>query len=319
MRAVVMTATGGPEVLVAGETPEPSPAAGQVLVRVEAIGTHFAETLLRRGGYPMPTPPPVVFGTQAVGVVAEVGAEVDPDWVGARVAAGAGSGAYAEYLVAESSAITPVLDELSSVDAAAVAMPGSVAVALLAAAGPVAGQTVLVEAGASGVGGYLTQLVRHQGAGVVAVTASATSAGHARKLGADIVIDAGTADWPRALSAHPDCSTLDVVFESIGGASARRVLEHIRPGGRMVHYGLLGGEPAAVGATDLMAAGVTLIGCGGPAFHAAMAAARRTALEWAAQGRITPLVDSTLPLARAAEAHRRIEARGRTGTVVLVP
>ncbi|NNH72789.1 zinc-binding dehydrogenase [Nocardia uniformis] len=133
-------------------------------------------------------------------------------------------------------------------------------------------------------------------------------------------MDSTDPDWQRRLSEHLGERTVDVVFESIGGESATGLLDLMTPlRGRMVHYGMLSGLPAAVTAMDLMSRGLTLTGCGGLAFHARLAETRRQAIDFAASGRLVPLVDTTLPLEHAAEAHRLIEAREHRGMVVLTP
>ncbi len=317
MRAIVMTSAGDPNVLVAQDVPVPVPAGGEVLVRVEAIGTHFAETLLRSGVYPLPVPTPTVFGTQAVGVVTACGAGVERDWLGARVALSTMGGGYAEYVSAQVAALTPIPDELSSIDAVAVVMQGSVALAVLERAGIVAGDVVLVEAAATGVGGYLAQLASQERA-VVLGTAGSAKQEQARKLGVRHVVDSADPDWQRQLADQLGGRSFDVVFESIGGESAVGLLDLMTPlRGRMVHYGMLSGRPAAVTSMDLMSRGVTMVGCGGLAFHARLAETRRQAIEFAVSGRLVPLVDSTLPLEQAARAHRLIEAREHRGMVVL--
>ncbi|MGW4364411.1 quinone oxidoreductase family protein [Nocardia takedensis] len=316
MRAVVLTEVGEPKVLVAQNVPTPVPGAGQVLVRTEAVGVHFAETLLRSGVYPLPAPLPAVFGTQAVGVVTEVGPDADPDLIGTRVAVSAMTGCYAENVVVEAFSITPVPDGPSAVEAVAVVMQGSVALALMEAAGVTDSDTVLVEAAATGVGAYLTQLLRRAGVRRILGTAGRSKHAQARDLGVDQLIDSAAPTWHDQL----DDASVDVVFESIGGDSAAAVLPKLIPlRGRMIHYGMLSGAPAAVTPMDLMTRGVTLTGCGGLAFHARLAETRRRALELVAAGELTPMIDTVLPLDGAPEAHRRIEAREHRGMVVLTP
>src|SRR5262245_35403415 len=108
MRGVVLRAAGAPDVLVAQDVPDPVVGAGDVLVRTEAIGVHFVETQMRSGTFPVPAD--VVFGTQAAGVVVEVGTDVDRDWLGVRVVARTQHGAYAELVAVSVEAVTPVPD-----------------------------------------------------------------------------------------------------------------------------------------------------------------------------------------------------------------
>ncbi|MFG1781452.1 zinc-binding alcohol dehydrogenase family protein [Rhodococcus oryzae] len=322
MRAIVMTSVGGPEVLVERDVPAPQPGAGEVVIRAEAIGVHFAETQLRSGIFPSPAVPPFVFGGEAAGTVVEVGGGVDRGMIGARVIATTdGTGAYAERVVAAAAATVRVPEGLSLTDAVAVSVPGAVALTLLRAADLRGGEVVLVEAAATGVGAYLTQLAGEFGAARILATAgTADKRDRARSFGACDVIDHADPDWPGRVREVLGDATIDVAFESIGGESAARLLDLMTPlEGRMLFYGLLSGRPAAIGSTDLMPRGLTLTGCGGPAWLGRVAAARAEILERAAAGTVTPVVDSILPLGDAALAHERIEKRAATGKMILAP
>ncbi|MEU8195420.1 zinc-binding dehydrogenase [Microbispora amethystogenes] len=321
MRAIVMHKTGDPEVLTLEEVPTPVPGPGQVLVRTEAVGVAYYETAMRSGLFPMPRPLPSVFGFEAAGVVTEVGKGVDGGLTSRRVAImnATGEGTYAEYVTAAADALVPVPDSLTATDAVAVAVQGALAMTLLRTAGLTGTETVLAEVAGGGVGGYLTQLARPMGAARVLATAGSPAKRElARELGADDVFDHTDPGWTERLREAG--GPVDVVFESLGGASAGRVLDAMTPGtGRMLLYGLLGGPPA-VTPMDLLQRGLTLVGCGGPeSWMSRVLAARAEVLDLAARGGLRSQVDSVLPLADAAEAHRRIEARTAVGKVVLVP
>ncbi|MGW5073897.1 quinone oxidoreductase family protein [Rhodococcus sp. NPDC004095] len=322
MKAVVMTATGGPDVLVTREVPAPSPADGEVLIRTEATPILFVETQIRSGVFPAPAGPPAVFGTQAAGVVTQVGAGVDTELVGTRVmVAGMGIGAHAELVCAPATSTVPIPDGLSSVDAAAVMMGGSVAMTLLETARLTRDDTVLIEAAGTGVGGYLTQLARSRGAGrIVATAGNPANRERARSLGADVVIDHTEPDWAARLPEALRGATIDVAFESIGGAGSLAVLDAMTPlSGRMLYYGMLGGAPAAITSSDLLARGLSLTGCSGPAWLDRVASARSAVLELAAGGAITPIIDSVIGFDDAGRAHDRIEMRHANGMFVLTP
>ncbi len=317
-----MTATGGPEVLVAQEVPAPEPKAGEVLVRTEAVPVLFPETMVRSGAFPAPLPLPLVFGTQAVGTVTDIGAGVDAALIGQRVLVAKDDfGTYAEQVCAPATSAVPIPAGLSSEEAAAVSMSGSVALPLLKAANLTGTETVLIEAAATGIGGYLTQLAKEAGAArVIATAGGPDKAGQAREFGADVVIDHLDPQWPQRVRETLDGATLDVVFDSIGGESALAVLDLMTPlSGRMLSYGFLSGAPAQVSAMDLIMRGLTLIGCSGPQWLAGVAQARGAALERAATGTLTPLIDRVLPLEQAARAHRLVADRATRGTIVLRP
>jgi NADPH:quinone reductase len=333
MQAIVMRETGGAEVLRLEDWPAPAVAPGEVLVAVEAAGINFADIRIRSGALlPMwPKALPSVPGGEAAGTVVEVGEGVDPALVGTRVATMGGSGAYAEYLTTPAGAAIPIPDGLAAEAAVAVGAQGATALSLLRAAALTGREAVVIESAAGGVGGYLVQLAREHGARrVIATAGSPAKREIALSLGADAVLDHYDPDWPDQVRGHNDGAHVDVVFESIGGASAGRLLDALVPGsGRMLFCGVLSGEPPAVTPMDLMLRGVGLIGCGGrPADYATgkaagwsarVEAARPEILRRAATGRLRPLIDSTFPLADAAAAHRRLEERQAAGKVVLMP
>ncbi|WP_433566372.1 quinone oxidoreductase family protein [Nocardia sp. CA-151230] len=322
MQAILLTGTGAPDVLVASEVPTPRPQAGEILVRTEAIPVLFPETMLRSGAFPLPVEFPIVFGTQAAGVIAEVGAGVDPALIGQRAVVSSNSfGTYAEQVCVPVETATAIPDGLGTVEAAAVTMSGSVAIPLLETARLTGTETVLIEAAATGVGAYLTQLAKEYGAArVIATAGGVEKAAQAREFGADIVVDHHIPGWTEQLREMLGGTTLDVVFDSIGGESALALLDLMTPlRGRMLSYGFLSGAPAQVGAMDLIMRGLTLIGCSGPDWLAGVAAARGAALNRAATGSLTPLVDRVLPLDRAADAHRLLADRAAKGTIVLRP
>lgn len=319
MQAIVMTHTGGPEVLVPREVPAPQPDAGEVLIRAEAIPVLYPETLLRSGTFPMAAPPPVVFGHQAAGEIVEVGPGVARELLDRRVvAATAGSGSYAEFVCAPVANTTVIPAEVSTDDAAATMMSGSIALALLEAANLTGTETVVVEAGATGVGSYLVQLAREFGAARVIATAGGSTKGErARELGADQVIDHRTDEWAETLAANAP-GTVDIVFDSIGGSTATALLSAMTPGsGRMLSYGWLSGTPAQVSAADLIPGGLSLTACAGPAWHQRAQRARAGIL--ARVPSLSPPVETVLPLGEAARGHELVESRRLLGKVVLRP
>ncbi|WP_219465005.1 quinone oxidoreductase family protein [Nonomuraea rhizosphaerae] len=316
MRAVVMHETGGPEVLKLEERPMPAAGPGQVVIRTAAIGVSRAEARMRDGSLPFPMPLPVVIGAEAAGVVTEVGAGGDASLLGATVAGvTGGAGSYAEYTTLLEAMLCRVPEGVEPVDACATAAPGAVALALLDKAGLTGGETVLVEGGASTVGRYLLAHAKELGAGKVIATAGAPERRErALEFGADVVVDRRDAAWPDAL---PE---VDVVFESIGGQAARRVLDHLTPGtGRMLCYGRLSGEAPAVSAADLLERGVWVAGCGGPRWAADVFTRHcPEILARVADGRSRAYVEATLPLEEAPRAHRLVE-EASAGRVLLIP
>lgn len=327
MRAIVMRETGGPEVLEATEVPAPTAADGQVLVRTEAVGTHFAETRMRAGTLTgMASALPSVPGWEAAGTVTAVGDGVDAELIGTRVTVMAvgGTGSYAEYVAVPAAGVVPVPEGVSATDAVAVASQGAVALGLLRSARLTGREQVLVEAAAGATGGYLVQLAREHGAArIIGTAGSEAKREFARTLGADAVVDHRDPGWPAAVRTAAGDRGVDVVFESIGGASAGALLDAMAPAGRMLYYGRLTDEPPAITPDDLFFRGLTLVGCGGMpgdgAWYDRVMSLRAEVLQRAATGRIRPLVDSVLPLADAADAHRLLESRQNLGKIILTP
>jgi NADPH:quinone reductase-like Zn-dependent oxidoreductase len=333
MRAIVMHQTGSPDVLGLEDVPMPSPGPGEVLVRTEASGVNFAETRSRAGAFLplMPAALPARVGVEAAGVVDAIGKGVDPALAGTRVLATNGNGTHAEYFTVAVPAITPVPDEVSATDAVAVGVQGATALALLDAARLTGAENVLIEAAGGGVGGYLVQLAKAAGAArVVATAGSAAKQDHALAHGADAVVDHRDHDWTDHVR-DASGGTFEVIFESIGGSSARRLLDAMTTGiGRMVFYGQLAG-PAEITPLDLMLRTLTLIGCGSsPADYrsgdrpatgwlARLDHARAAVLDRLAAGQIRPVIDCTLPLSEAQQAHQRIENREAIGKIILIP
>jgi NADPH2:quinone reductase len=320
MRAVVMHGTGGPEVLVPEDLPVPAPGPGQVLLRIEAAAVSAGETMMRSGVIPVPFPFPLVLGAEAVGVVEEVGEGVDPAVKGERVVAiTGGRGSYAEYAAVAAAMMTAVPDGLPATDAVAMAASGAMAFALARKAGVRGGDTVLVEGGSGKIGGYLVPWARDLGAGRVIATAG-TAAGRDRvaALGAQSVVDHSDPDWPDQLAG----GTIDVVFDMVGGVVAGRLLDVLTPStGRILLYGTLSGEPAVIDSTKIRERGLQVVGCGGPGWAADIFAVDYPQfLAAAARGEVArPAIEAVLPLADAAEAHRRLEAGRLSGRILLVP
>jgi NADPH2:quinone reductase len=322
MRAIVMHRTGGPEVLQLEDVPTPEAGPGQLLVRTEAIGLNFFETQMRAGQLPAPAGLPAVPGAEAAGTVTSVGAGADRGLVGKRVAVVTGGmGSYAEYVAVPAAMATVIPGGISPADAIAAA-PGGIALGLLEKAALAARDTVLVESGAGSVGGYLIQLAREMDAGrVIATAGTPARREHARKLGADAVLDHTQPGWPQALREELDGATVDVAFSSIGGPAAAQVLGTLTPGtGRMLCYGNISGEPSAIDLAAVRSSGTMVTGCSGPAwFRDILDRCRPEIFQRLAEGRTRALLDSAMPLSEAAQAHQRIEDRAALGKIVLIP
>jgi NADPH:quinone reductase len=301
MRAVWLREFGGPEVLVAGEAPDPAPGPGQVLVDVAFANITFVETQMR-AGLPGPLKPelPMIPGNGVGGVAA-----------GRRVVTSTGgSGGYAERVAVEAGGLVDVPDGLALDAAVALLADGRTATMLVRAAGVGAGDSVLVEAAAGGVGSLLVQLARAAGATVVAAAGGERKLALARELGAAAAVDYREAGWTDGVGE------VDIVFDGVGGAIARAAFGLLGRGGRMLSYGLASGEWADVAEAEAAARGVTLVRPARPTPEEQRELAR-SALAEAAAGRLRPVIGQRFPLERAADAHAAIEARATIGKTLL--
>src|SRR3954451_23215577 len=238
MRALVITEHGPPEVLRVQERPDPVPGAGEVRVRVRAAGVNFADLLARVGLYPEAPKPPAIVGYEIAGEVESLGPGVEGLAVGQRVMGGCRFGGYAELIVTGASALAPLPDEWSYAEGAAMPVTYATAYAALIRYGSLhAGERVLIQAAAGGVGIAATQIAKLVGAEVYG-TASPAKHDAIRGFGVDHPIDYRThdvVDEVRRVAGeqHP----IDLAFDAIGGRSFRQSFALLRAGGRLVCFG----------------------------------------------------------------------------------
>jgi NADPH:quinone reductase len=315
VRAVWLRATGGPEVLVPGDAPDPVAGPGQVLIEVELVGVTFVETQLRAGSAPFTLELPAIPGNGVGGVVTAAGPGVENELVGRRVVSSlSGSGGYAELAVADAAGVIDVPGGLGLDVALALLADGRTAVSLVRAAAPRAGERVLVEAAAGGVGNLLVQLASARGADVIAAAGGERKLELARELGARVAVDYRDPGWPERV--REERGGVDLVFDGVGGAVARAAFELLAPGGRMVSFGLASGEWASVSDEDAAARSVELVRPVRPTREEQRELAE-SALAEAVAGRLRPVIGQRFPLERAADAHAAIESRATIGKTLL--
>jgi NADPH2:quinone reductase len=315
MRAVWLRATGGPEVLVPGDAPDPVTGPGQALIEVELANVTFVETQLRSGTAPFALELPAIPGNGVGGVVTGVGPGADEELVGRRVVSSlGGAGGYAELAVADAAGVIEVPEGLALDAALALLADGRTAVSLVHAAAPRAGERVLVEAAAGGVGSLLVQLAGARGADVVAAAGGQRKLELARELGARVTVDYREPGWPERVREAR--GGVDLVFDGVGGAVARSAFELLAPGGRMLSFGLASGEWAPVSEEDAAARGVELVRPERPTPEE-QRELTESALAEAVAGRLRPVIGQRFPLERAADAHAAIESRATVGKTLL--
>ena len=220
MQAIRFHRHGGPEVLQLEQVPVPEPGPGELLVRVEAAGVNYADTVRRWGDrYPIPTPLPAIAGGELAGTVERVGPDVDLSWQGVRVLATPPSAAYAQFALVPEPLTWRMPDSLSAANGLALLVQGlSAAFILQRAARLQPGERVLVEGAAGGVGSIGVQLARHYGSSqVLGAASSRTKRERVLALGADAAIDYSQPGWSAEVMHLTNGHGIDVIMEMTGG------------------------------------------------------------------------------------------------------
>jgi NADPH2:quinone reductase len=323
MRAIRLHELGPAENLRYEEVPDPVPAPGQVLIRVEAAGVHLVDTTLRAGtaGGPFALPElPTIPGREVAGRVEAVGPSVDSAWIGKRVVVHLGMvpGGYAELAVAKVESLYELPSHVDAAQAVAAIGTGRTTAGILSQAGLTADDVVLVTAAAGGIGSYLVQSAHNVGATVIGLAGGAEKVQLVRELGAQYAVDYKDAVWATALKAELGERAITVLFDGVGGTAGQQAFDLLGIGGRVLMFGWSGGGPIQLTTGDLMSRGLTATWAIGPKMMPKLRQFEATALEETTSGRWTALT-TPFPLAEAARAHHALESRTTTGKVVLVP
>ena len=323
MRAIEISAWGGPEVLRLVERPVPEPAEGEILVRVAAAGVNRPDILQREGKYPPPTGASDLPGLEIAGRVDVVGAGVDAFARGDRVCALVSGGGYAGMCVAPAPQTLPVPRGLDLVSAAAIPETTfTVWTNLFERARLAAGEWALIHGGSGGIGTTAIQLAAARGARVLA-TARGDKRSDCEQLGATRAIDPDAEELKLAVEEATHGRGVDVILDVLGGPRLQSNLDLLAVDGRLVVIGLLEGTRGAIDLRSVLARRLTISGSTlrprSVAEKGAIAAAVRAEV-WPLfeSGRVRPVIDRTFPLAEVAEAHRRMERREHVGKIVLV-
>jgi NADPH:quinone reductase len=326
MKAVVITAPGGPEVLELRDVPRPSPSYAQVLVRVHATALNRADILQRQGRYPAPPDAPAdIPGMELAGEVAELGAGATRWKVGQRVFGIVGGGAYAEYLVTHERLLAEIPDSLSYVEAAAVPEAFITAHdALVTQASLCTTETVLIHAVASGVGLAAVQLTRAFGAIPFGTARGAGKLDRAKEYGLE---DGWAAtDDLRELAVHAKRWSggrgMNVVLDLVGGAYFPASIEVMAPLGRLMIIGTMAGREAAIPLGRVLSSRITIRGTmlRGRAIEEKIAATRafeEQVVPLFGRGNVRAVVDREFPLEDVRAAHRRMESNESVGKIVV--
>jgi NADPH:quinone reductase len=319
MKAIRVVGFGGPEVLELVDAPEPVPGPGEVLLNVTALGLNWSDLLRRAGQYPGGPRPPFIAGQEAEGIVAAHGPGVSSPPLGTRVCAIATTGLAAERAVVPASACFPLPDAVPTPNGAAVAVSLLTAGGALILSGhAIAGETVLVHAGAGALGTMAVQVARCLALRVVATVSSPEKIDRVTALGAEIVCGYDVFDTEvRKLSGDRG---LDLAIDSIGGAVSQRTFALLGSFGRQILVGISSGERVSIDPLKLLHRSRGVLG-----FHLrsllqrpAQASALATRLwAWLADGSIRPQVGHVLSLEEIRRAHDLLASRQTFGKVVL--
>lgn len=343
MKAVVLTGTGGPEVLQVREWPDPAVGPGDVRIAVKAAGINFADTMARVGLYPDAPKPPCVLGYEVAGEVKSIGASVSAHKVGDRVVAGTHFGGQAELVSVPEAQVLPLPDHLSFEQGAAFPVNyGTAYAALVIMGGLKSGDRVLIHAAAGGVGISATQIARNIGAEIFG-TASPAKHDAIRAQGVTHAIDYRNQDFEQETMRLTDGVGVDLVIDALGPTSFRKDYRLLRPGGRMVMYGL--SEATNERGRDIPATLKSLVKMpfatmpwwkSLPLMNENKGVFGLNMLHWwerdgsldrltepllddLAGKRLDPVVAEAFPFDRAGEAHKFIAERRNVGKVVLFP
>jgi putative PIG3 family NAD(P)H quinone oxidoreductase len=324
MMAIEISAYGSPDVLRRVERPKPAPAAGEVLIEIEAAGVSRADVFQRQGKYPPPAGASDIPGLDVAGRIAAVGAGAGEWRVGDRVCALLTGGGYAEFCVAPAVQVLPMPQGWTAVEAAT--LPENLFTVydnLITRARLQSGEIVLIHGGTSGIGSTAIMLARAIGATPYATAGSNEKCRACEAIGAKHAINYKAEDFVQAMQRLTSNRGVDVIADIVGGAYLERNIEALAPEGRLSLIATLGGATGTLPIGKLMSKRGTIVG--------STMRARTSAQKGEIAGRlrrhiwpllpekktIRPLIDSTFPLVEAAMAHKRMESGNHIGKIVL--
>ncbi|MGP8121382.1 MAG: NAD(P)H-quinone oxidoreductase [Xanthobacteraceae bacterium] len=323
MTVVAISKPGGPEVLIPETRPVPQPGTHDILIKVAAAGVNRPDISQRSGSYPPPPGASDLPGLEVAGEVVALGANASRFRLGDKVMSLVAGGGYAQYCLTHETHAMPVPDAFSMIEAGAT--PETLMTVwhnVFERGGLQPGETLLIHGGSSGIGTMATQLAKAFGSKVIVTVGSQDKAEACRKLGADRAVNYKSEDFVAEANAFTDNAGVDVILDMVGGDYIERNYDAAAIGGRIVQIAFLGSPKATVNFTKLMIKRLTHTGSTlrprSVADKAAMVAAiSAKVLPLLHQGRIKPLIDSTFPLEKAADAHRRMETSAHIGKIVL--
>jgi NADPH:quinone reductase len=322
VKAIRIHAPGGPEVLTYESVPDPTPRAGEAIVRVEAAGVNFIDIYQRIGVYKLPLP--LTLGLEGAGTVSAVGADVRDVRVGDRVAWTSAPGGYAELCAVPADRLVVLPAEVTTTQGAAMMLQGMTAHYLSHSTFKLEqGLTCLIHAGAGGVGLLLTQIAKIRGARIITTVSTDEKAALSREAGADQVILYTRQDFETELKQFTGGRGVAVVYDSVGRDTFTKSLNCLAPRGMLVLFGQSSGVVPAVDPQVLSQKGSLFFTRPTLVHYIATRdeLQKRAAdlLGWIASGRLRLRTEFEFPLKDAAQAHQALASRQTTGKVLLIP
>ena len=313
MKAIHVTAFGGPEMMNLVELADPVPSADEVLLDVTAIGINYADTHQTENSYLSPQTLPMIPGLEVTGI-----------FEGKRYLASASSGGYAQKATVNKAALIAIPDGVTDQQALCMLVQGSTAWHLLKTMGHIEkGQSVVVHAAAGGVGTIAIQLAKLWRAKVIAVTSSDEKSKLAKSLGADAVLDAKSAELSKAIREANGGKGVDLILEMVGGTTFDQSLLALTSFGKLITFGMASRtaptpiHPGALMHGSKTVSGFWLSNCFGK--KEMMNDVIDELFKLVIDGKLKPIIGATYPLSEAASAHRSMLARGTVGKIALDP
>jgi NADPH:quinone reductase len=324
MTVIGISKPGGPEVLLPETRAVPVPGPDEILVKVAAAGVNRPDVAQRSGSYPPPPGASDLPGLEIAGEVVAVGSDAKKHKIGDKVMSLVAGGGYAQYCIAQDAQAMTVPPALSMIEAGALAETlMTVWHNLFERGGLKAGETLLIHGGSSGIGTMAIQLAKAFGAKAIVTVGSQQKADACLKLGADHAINYKTQDFVAEVKTITGGKGVELILDMVGGEYVERNYDAAAVDGRIVQIALLGGGKATINVGKIMVkrlhhTGSTLRPRSNADKAAMVAAIEAKVMPLIRDGRIKPLMDSSFPLEKAADAHRRMETSEHIGKIVLV-
>jgi NADPH:quinone reductase len=324
MTVIGISKPGGPEVLIPETRAVPAPGPDEILIKVAAAGVNRPDVAQRSGSYPPPPGASDLPGLEVAGEVVAVGSNAKKHKLGDKVMSLVAGGGYAQYCIAQDAQAIAVPPNLSIKEAGATPETLMTVWHNVFERGALkAGETLLIHGGSSGIGTMAIQLAKAFGAKVIVTVGSQDKADACTKLGADHAINYKTQDFVAEVKTMTGGKGCDVILDMVGGDYVERNYDAAAVDGRIVQIALLGGAKATITIAKLMVkrlnhTGSTLRPRSNADKAAMVAAIEAKVMPLVREGRVKPLMDSSFPLEKAADAHRRMETSEHIGKIVLL-